>query len=198
MALVSPQGKFLKVNPSLCGSIGYAAEELLEKSFQQITHPEDLEADLHCVRQMLDKQLHSYQMEKRYFHKNGSIIWVSLSVSLVWGSDNQPKFFISQIEDITARKKAEEQLKDSHRQLQELNKELHELRKGLLTICAWTKQIKVNEKWVPVERFLNETLGTAISHGISDGALTSMNKDIEQLKKELPQFEKDLPGYNAS
>ena len=87
--------------------IGYSEEEMLSRTFQNLTHPDDLEADLELVRRTLSGEIDSYRMEKRYFHKNGNIIWVHLSVSLVRDNQNQPLFFISQIEDITERKKAE-------------------------------------------------------------------------------------------
>ncbi|MGV3774680.1 MAG: PAS domain S-box protein [Verrucomicrobiales bacterium] len=186
MALVSPEGRFLKVNPALCGILGYGEDELLHATFQELTHPNDLQADLLHVQEMLEKKRPAYQMEKRYFHKNGTIIWVSLSVSLVWGSDGTPQFFVSQIEDITARKNAEEKLIQSHLQLQQLLRERDELRKGLLTICAWTKQIRIKDKWVSVEHFLKEKFGISTSHGISDEALSDINRHIDELKRSRP------------
>ena len=113
MALVAPDGRFLDVNRSLCRIVGYAREELLATSFQAITHPDDLNADLDQVRRILERESETYQMEKRYRHKNGDVVWVLLSVSLVWRSDGSPRYFISQIEDITARRRAEEALRES-------------------------------------------------------------------------------------
>src|ERR1039457_4177309 len=83
MALVSPEGKWLRVNRSVCEITGYTEEQLLERTFQDITHPEDLDADLANVEKMLAGDIKTYQMEKRYRHKNGSIVSVLLSVSLV-------------------------------------------------------------------------------------------------------------------
>lgn len=113
MALVSPKGHFLKVNRSLCDITGYSAEELTRTTFQDITHPEDLERDLDYVRQMLAGEIRSYQMEKRYFHKGGYIVWVLLSVSLVWDTQGQPVHFIGQIQDITGRRLAEDRLRET-------------------------------------------------------------------------------------
>jgi len=107
MTLVSPEGKFLKANKALSKMIGYSEQEILSISFQTITHPDDLEPDLDLVRKTLNGEIDGYRMEKRYFHKKGNVIWVHLSVSLVRDNQNQPLFFISQIEDITERKKAE-------------------------------------------------------------------------------------------
>lgn len=107
MALVSPDGRWLQVNRALSGIIGYTEQELLEKTFQDITHPDDLDIDLTYVRQVLAGEIESYQMEKRYFHKLGHVVWVLLSVSLVRDAQGLPLHFISQIQDITQRKLAE-------------------------------------------------------------------------------------------
>ena len=108
MALVSPEGTLLKLNPSFCQFLGYSEEELLNITFQDITHPDDLEADIRNVNDMLEGRLNSYQMEKRYLHKNGDTIWGGLSVSLVQDERRRkPLYFISQIQDITDRKLAE-------------------------------------------------------------------------------------------
>jgi PAS domain S-box-containing protein len=113
MALVAPDGRWIRVNRALCGIVGYTAEELLATTFQVITHPDDLDTDLDYMRQMLDGSRSHYDMEKRYFHKDGHIVWILLSVSLVRNGSGQPMYFVSQIQDITTRKNAEKQLIDS-------------------------------------------------------------------------------------
>lgn len=110
MALVSTSGRWLKVNKAVCDIVGYTEDELLKIDFQTITHPDDLESDLSLLHQLIDRKIDSYQMEKRYFHKDGHIVWIILSVSLIRNNDGSPKFFISQIQDITERKQKEEQL----------------------------------------------------------------------------------------
>ena len=110
MALVSPDGGWLKVNSSLCNLVGYTEDELRKLTFLDLTHPEDLDQDLNYVNQMLSGNISTYQMEKRYFHKDGHIINALLSVSLVREKDGAPKFFISQIQDITRRKQLESEL----------------------------------------------------------------------------------------
>jgi PAS domain S-box-containing protein len=107
MSLVMPTGKWVRVNKSLCKMLGYSEQELLSLSFQEITWPEDLEPDLALVKRTLDGEINSYQMEKRYFHKDRSVIWARLSVSLVRDNHDKPLFFISQIEDISERKRSE-------------------------------------------------------------------------------------------
>lgn len=122
MALVSPEGRWIKVNRALCHFMGYEAEELYHKTFQDITHPEDLELDLLQVRQMLAGEILSYQMEKRYFHKEGRIVWALLSVSLIRDPQGKPLYFISQIQDVTERKEAEAALGVMHEELLEASR----------------------------------------------------------------------------
>jgi PAS domain S-box-containing protein len=110
IALVALDGKWVKVNQALCELLGYAEHELVTKTFQEITHPDDLDADLHFVEQILQGKIISYQMEKRYLHKSAKIVWTLLSVSLVRDSEGKPQYFISQIQDITERKRAEEEI----------------------------------------------------------------------------------------
>jgi two-component system, cell cycle sensor histidine kinase and response regulator CckA len=111
MSLVSPDGRFLKVNRALCDVVGYSEAELLTRTFQDITHPEDLAADLENVRGMLAGEIRAYQMEKRYVHARGHLIVVLLNVSLVRDGQGQPRYFISQIQDISGRRQAEESLR---------------------------------------------------------------------------------------
>ena len=120
MAIVSLEGRLQQVNPPLCNMLGYAEAELMERSFQDITHPDDLEADLDHVNQVLRGEIRSYQMEKRYFHKDGRVVWALLSVSLVRGLDGTPLHFVSQIEDISARKETALELAANRRFLADL------------------------------------------------------------------------------
>ena len=76
MALVSPDGRWLRVNRALCDLVGYSEAELLARTFQDITHPEDLESDLENVRRMIAGETRSYQMEKRYVHAGGHLVTV--------------------------------------------------------------------------------------------------------------------------
>ncbi len=103
-ALVLTDGRFARVNPALCQLLGYTEQELLARDFQSITHPDDLAADLAHVRSLLEGRTISYQMEKRYFHRDGRVIWVQLSVSLVRGADGAVEYLVAQIQDITERK----------------------------------------------------------------------------------------------
>ncbi|WP_372649018.1 PAS domain S-box protein [Draconibacterium sp.] len=115
LALVSPSGNFLKVNSSLCKMTGYSETELLKLDFQSITHPDDLDTDLNFFNQLLNGEIPNYQMEKRYFCKDESLIWVQLNVSLVRRNDNSPKYLIAQIQNITQQKLTELALKETEK-----------------------------------------------------------------------------------
>jgi diguanylate cyclase (GGDEF)-like protein/PAS domain S-box-containing protein len=101
MALVALDGSWLQVNETVCRIVGYSAEELLATDFQSITHPDDLDADLAHALQLVAGQIPDYKMVKRYLHKQGDIVWILLSVSLVRDDAGVPLYFISQIQDIT-------------------------------------------------------------------------------------------------
>jgi len=107
MALVSPQGAWLRVNRSLCELVGYREQELLDLNFQAITHADDLGNDLANLYRLMQGETPTCQVEKRYVHRMGQIVWALNSVSLVRDSDDNPVHFIFQIQDITERKRAE-------------------------------------------------------------------------------------------
>lgn len=111
MALISPDGRWLKVNQSVCEITGYAEADLLQMTFQQITHPDDLELDLSLVDQVLAGEIRTYRMDKRYLRADGTEIWIELSVSLVRDEHGEPVHFVSQIADISFRKTAEAHLR---------------------------------------------------------------------------------------
>ncbi|KYG71586.1 PAS domain S-box-containing protein [Roseivirga ehrenbergii] len=118
MALVGLQGQWLQVNKSLSQIIGYSKNELEKLTFADITHPADLEKDYKLLDQLTNGKIDSYQMEKRYFHKKGHIIWVLLSVSMVKNSMGLPSHYVAQINNITERKQAQFQLQESISKLQ--------------------------------------------------------------------------------
>lgn len=106
ISIVSLKGEWVKVNQSLVQLLGYPEEELYTMAFQDITHKDDLEKDINLMHQLLNGEIENYQMEKRYFHKDGHIVWVLLTVSLVRDENNDPLYFISQITDISDQKSA--------------------------------------------------------------------------------------------
>lgn len=99
-ALVSLEGKWIKVNRALSKITGYTEEELLSITFQDITYSDDLQADLNQVQDLIQGKNDSFEMEKRYIHKNGSIVWVLLSCAIAREGNNS-LFLIAQVQDIT-------------------------------------------------------------------------------------------------
>lgn len=110
MAVVSHEGNWLNVNKAFCRLLGYRKEELLNKSFHDITHPDDLAEEEQFLPLMAANKTRNFQKEKRYIHKNGSTVWALLSVSSVYDEDGNIPFVINQIFDITPRKKIEFEL----------------------------------------------------------------------------------------
>lgn len=107
IAYIAANGRWLQVNQKLCDIVGYTREELLAKSFQDITHPDDLPASLEGFRRLQAGELQTCSLEKRYFHKSGKLVWTNVTVSVVYGDANVMVHQIAFIEDITERKHAE-------------------------------------------------------------------------------------------
>jgi PAS domain S-box-containing protein len=108
MALVALDGRLLKLNAAFCDLIGYEQAEAVTLDFQAITHADDLDRDLHLLKQLLAGDLPRYQMEKRYIRKSGRIVWVRLSVSLALREDGTPRHFISQVQDLSVERESED------------------------------------------------------------------------------------------
>jgi diguanylate cyclase (GGDEF)-like protein/PAS domain S-box-containing protein len=111
MAVVAPDGQFLEVNRALCELLGYERHELTTLTFQQITHPQDLEKDLAMLRLLQAGEQETFRMEKRYLDRAGESVWVQLTVSMVADEQGRPLYFIGQVEDIRQRKQFEQRLK---------------------------------------------------------------------------------------
>ena len=170
MALVSPDGRWLNVNNALCKMLGYTSNELLAKDLQSVTHADDLVQELGERGRLLNKEIETYRLEARYFHKSGAMVWVDMGVSLVCEEDGTPLYLIAQIQDISERKRDEELLRKLNSELErrveertgklnEANKELesfsysvsHDLRAPLRAIDGFSR-ILVEEH----EKNLNE------------------------------------------
>jgi PAS domain S-box-containing protein len=109
MAFVSPDGHWLKANRALCEMLGYSEEELLQRRFADITHPDDVSTDVDQLHRLVTREISSYNRIKRYLRKDGRAIWVSLAVSAVHNAEGLPIYFIGQIQDITREREMEEQ-----------------------------------------------------------------------------------------
>jgi PAS domain S-box-containing protein len=113
IGMVCPEGRFIKVNHAFCRIVGYSEEELLKLDITAITHPDDVAHSLELISRALEGEVDSHQLEKRYIHKNGHPVWIQLNVCPVRNVLGQTLYMIGQIQDITDRKIAEEQLRKS-------------------------------------------------------------------------------------
>jgi PAS domain S-box-containing protein len=132
----SLEGRFTRLNQRFCDIIGFTSDELLDRRFHDITHPDDLEADLANVRRISDGEIDSYSIEKRYLRKDSSIVWVSLAVTLVRNETGDPNYFIAVIEDVTDRKHGELALQSSVAEKEVLLREIHHRVKNNMQVIS--------------------------------------------------------------
>src|SRR4029453_16125273 len=110
MALVDMAGRLVRVNDALCRITGYTAEEVCARSFRDLSDPHDVDVDALQIVELLDGHIQRYQIEKRYRHAWGHLVWVLLSVSLVRDEEGRPLHRIVQVQDISERKEIEGRL----------------------------------------------------------------------------------------
>ena len=110
IAHISPDGGFISANARYCEITGYSVDEMRMLTFQSITHPDDLIIDLSNTEKLLSGEVSSYSIEKRYLRKDGSIVWVNLTSSLMRDREGRPEFLIAVVEDISSWKRIESEL----------------------------------------------------------------------------------------
>jgi PAS domain S-box-containing protein len=151
IAHVGLDGRWLRFNDAVCEIIGYSREELSSGTFAEITHPDDIQVNLAMVRRVLNGEIQTFSIEKRYIRKDGSIVWVILTVSLMRDSSGAPRYFVSVIEDISERKEAEQELRKTKEQLQLVADNM----------AAAVSQCSRDLRYVWVSRGFADWLGTA-------------------------------------
>jgi PAS domain S-box-containing protein len=127
VVIVGTDGRATQVNAAFCAMVGYDEAGLLDMPFEEVCHPDDLDATIACVSEALRGGAQSYHLEKRYRHKQGDTVWGLLSSALVRDARGEPLYFISQIQDITERKAAEEALRESELRYRGLVESQHDL-----------------------------------------------------------------------
>ncbi|AXK73317.1 PAS domain S-box protein [Lysobacter sp. TY2-98] len=141
IAHVGLDGRWLRVNRTLCEFLGHPVDTLLDLSFQDITHPDDLDRDLALVQQVLDGQLERYEIRKRYLHRDGHVLWAHLTVSLRRDAEGRPLHFISVVEDIAATVEAEQTIRDARDELEvRVIERTRELESTNLTLAVEVEQ----------------------------------------------------------
>ena len=131
MGITSPDKGWIEANDKICDILGYSREELFKTTWDKITYPDDLDKDLEQFNRILNGYIDSYSLEKRFIRKDGSVIYTNLSGGCIRNEDNSVKYFVVMIEDITERKKAEENLKEAHDNLEiKVNERTRELQEA--------------------------------------------------------------------
>lgn len=178
MCYADLNGHFLRVNQKLCDITGYTQEELGDMNFQEITHPDDLAIDLDYVSQALAGTIQTYSMEKRYYNKNGAIVWINLTVSLARDTQNNPEYFIGVIEDITAHKRA----KDALRKSEELYRTIVETaQEGIWLIDNQALTTYVNPKMAEMFGYSpDEMLGRSLYEFMDDAGRQKAERNMER------------------
>jgi diguanylate cyclase (GGDEF)-like protein/PAS domain S-box-containing protein len=179
-------GHWQQVNDRLCQVLGYSREELLQMSFQDITYPEDLPRQLEAVRKLLSGETDTYTMEKRYFHKGGSVVWAELTGAVIRDCAGQPDYFIAVLEDITARKQAEDALLASEEQFRTIFEHAAE---GIA-------QVGLDGKWLRVNQALCRIVGYTRQELLHRTFQEMTHPD--DLDKDLVQFGRLLAGEISS
>ena len=157
IAHISLEGKFMIVNSGLCQMLGYEKEALEQLTFQAITHPDDAQLDEETRQQLLKGEIDSRTWEKRYFHRDSSIVWINLTASVIRDNLGEPEYFIYVIEDISERKQTEIALLESQKQLKQANQAKdrfiahmsHELRTPLNSILGFSHILKKDSRLIP-------------------------------------------------
>ncbi len=180
MALTSTAGRFQRVNRALCEITGYSRDELVGKTFGEITHPDDIEADLEALRELVEGERYGYRTEKRYIHAAGHPVWISLNVSPIYEGDGPPGYLIAQVEDISDRKESEERL---------TRQALHDSLTGLPNRTLFSDRVRMASSRRGVRGFaiiyldldgfklVNDTLG----HAAGDQVLIEVARRLEPL-----------------
>lgn len=114
-------GRFLKINKKFADMLGYTIDEMLQLTFQHLTHPDDLKENIHHQELLLQKKITEYSTEKRYFRKDGTIIWVMITVSPMWELEDGKEYHILIVQDVSERKKIEHELIENETKFKELN-----------------------------------------------------------------------------
>ncbi|MDI6740672.1 MAG: PAS domain S-box protein, partial [Candidatus Edwardsbacteria bacterium] len=123
-SLTGPDGRLLKVNQAFAGMLGYSIAEMQTINFAAITHPDDLAQSRESIRCLLANERDTYRFEKRYFHKNGTVVWANVSTTLLRDAQGAPLHFITSISDITERKRLENEIQTANEELTASNQQL--------------------------------------------------------------------------
>ena len=191
IAITSLDKGWLEVNPALCDMFGYSQQELSCMTWAELTHPDDLAADVAQFNKVLAGEIDTYSMEKRFIRENGSIFWTTLSVSCVRKPDGSVDYTVALLQNITIRKQLEE---EREKLISDLQKALSEVKKlsGFLPICASCKKIRDDQGyWNQIEEYISDHSEAQFSHGICPDCMRKLYPEIaDDILGELEKDEK--------
>ena len=155
MVLTSPDFRFIKVNNAFCNMLGYTESELLEKTFQEVTLPEDRAVGGDLVHRVLYREMEAFHLEKRYLHKNGTVVWGLVSATLICDAQNEPLYLVAQIQDISERKRTEEELRASEERHRVI---LQTAMEGFWIIGPDARLLEVNDAYCRMSGYTEQEL----------------------------------------
>lgn len=201
IAHASPDERLIRVNQRLCEILGYSEDELIGRQFSEITHPDDMALAKDCLSKMLTGEYRSQKIQKRYFRKDGEIVWVNKTISLVRDPENRPDYFITVIEDITDRIAAQEALEESEAHLRRV------LDNTLAYVCVLTPEgsvLEINRSALDLDdsqhsdcigKAFNElswwNYDTEVSNRLSDALKKSASGEIVRYDEKIRIHEND-------
>ena len=178
LALVSTQGRFLRVNRHICELLGYSEAELLHMTFQDVTHPDDIDNDLQQARRLRDGEITGYSLDKRYRRKDGSLLWGRLDVALHRNAQGQPQLYISSVQDIGWRKQQE-------RELQLAATVFHNSHEAMVLVDIQRRVITANPAFtrltgLPLEQLLGRRLPPPDRHRTGRAQLRQLWRQLQE------------------
>lgn len=202
VTLLGIDGLFLRANRAFCAMVGYSEDELLAKTFLEITHPEDLKRNLRVVEQLLAGEIEAFHVEKRYLHKLGHAIWVHVSVAVVRDAQGKPISLITQSQDISKRKQMEYTLQQAKHAAEAANQSKseflasmsHEIRTpmnaiiGMADLLAETPLTQEQQEYVQVFRRAGDTLLTLINDILDLSKVEAGQMTLESTVFDLPDL----------
>ncbi|SDD19188.1 PAS domain-containing sensor histidine kinase [Nocardioides lianchengensis] len=193
MALVDLDGSLLLVNRALSEMLGYDVESLTQRDFQQLTHPEDLGADLELFGLALEGEIDDYRVRKRYLHADGHVVWGDLSVAVVRDPDGEPLYFISQILDVSEQQEFEQRLQAANAALE---KERNALEAIFETVTVGLLLIDAEGRYERMNRRHEETMRLPFPDG-HDGAAGQLGH-VYHLDGQTLMTRDEMPSYRAA
>tara|TARA_R100000027_G_scaffold1806_3_gene1994 strand:- start:12068 stop:14383 length:2316 start_codon:yes stop_codon:yes gene_type:complete len=200
MALVAPDGAFIEANQSLCNILGYTRDELVQKTFQEITHPEDLDSDLQYLSDIVAGKMDHYNLEKRYIHSSGQSVFALLSVSIARNQDDSPNHFIAQVQDISEQKRNQQQAKEALHAAEASNRAKsnflatmsHEIRTPMNAVIGYSELLRSTELDEEQELFVSQ-IATS-----SDLLLLLINDLLDFSKIEAGEIDLEFSAFALS